>query len=96
MGTLGVVSNSLLLSTPVPHSLSPFFGRTIRTAVEDAVDFYSMTNNAAATVMTCRSQGSNRAFKAVEDMCLPTHDHLKGLIVFIATQFTLCHTHSFL
>jgi hypothetical protein len=63
MGTLGVVSHSLFPSTPVPHSLCPFFGRRIRTAVEDAIDFSSMTNNAAATGMLAASlEGPERSF----------------------------------
>jgi hypothetical protein len=64
----------------------------MRAAVEDAVDFYSMADNAAATVMTARSQGSDRAFEAVEYMRLPTHDNLESLILVIATPFTLGHT----
>ena len=41
----------------------PFFGRTIRTAVEDAIDFSSMTNNAAATGMFAASlEGPERSF----------------------------------
>jgi hypothetical protein len=63
------------------------------TAVKDTVYFYAMANNAAPTAVTRRSQGSNRAFKTAEDMRLPTHYHLKSLIVFIATSFTLCHSH---
>jgi len=63
------------------------------TAVEDAVGFYPMTNNLATAMMASRSQGSNRTFEAVEDMCLPTHEYLKGLIVVIAASFTLCHPH---
>ena len=63
MGTLGVVSHSLFPSTPVPHSLCPLFGRTICTAVEEAIDFYSMTNHAAATVMLAASlEGPERSF----------------------------------
>src|SRR6266566_7543366 len=84
----------LLPSTPIPHSLCPFFDRTIGTAEEGPVYLYSMTNNAAATVTTGRSQGSNCTFKAVEDMRVTSHDHLKGLIVIITTQFTPSHTHS--
>ena len=90
----GVLTGSLLPSTPVPHSLCSFFDRTIGTAVEGSVYFYSMTNNAAATMTTGRSQGSNCTFKAVEDMCVTSHDYFKGLIVVIATQFTLSHTYS--
>src|SRR5215469_2435646 len=81
-------------SNPVPHPLRSFFDRTIGTAVEGPVYFYPMTNNAAATVMTGRSQGSNRTFKAVENMFLPGHHHLKGLIIVIATPFTLSHIYS--
>jgi len=90
----GVPTSFLLPSTPVPHSSCSFPDRTIGTAVEGSVCFYPMTNNAAATVTTGRSQGSNCTFKAVEDMCVTSYDHLKGLIVVIATQFTLSHTHS--
>jgi hypothetical protein len=50
-----------------------------------------MANNAATAVMTRRSQGSDCTFKAVEGMCLSTHDYLKGLIIFIATSFTVGH-----
>src|SRR5258708_35915149 len=78
-------------SASVPHSLHSFFDRTIRTTVEGSIHFYSMANNATTTAMTRRGQGSNRAFKAVEDMCLPTHDNLKGFIIFVVTPFTLCH-----
>jgi len=80
-----------LHSPAVSHSLDSFFGRTIGTAVEVAVGFYPMTNNLAPAMMTSRSQGRNRTFEAVEDMCLPAHEYFKGLIVVIATSFTLCH-----
>jgi hypothetical protein len=74
--------------------LNPFFDGTIGTAVEDAVGFYPMTYNGATTMMTGRSQGSNGTFKAIEDMGLSTHDDLKGLVVVIATPFTLRHSRS--
>jgi hypothetical protein len=56
-----------------------------------------MTNDPASTVLTGRSKGYDRTFKAIEYMRLSSHDHVKGLIVFITTYFTLCHAqHSFL
>ena len=66
MGTLGVVSHSLFPSIPVPHFLCPFFGRTIRTAVEDTVDFSSMTNTAAVTGMLAAFlEGPERSIPAL-------------------------------
>jgi hypothetical protein len=63
-------------------------------AVEGAIDFYPVADNAAAAVMTGRGQGSDRAFEAIEGMGLPSHDNLKGLIVVVATPLTLGHSSS--
>ena len=74
MGTPGVVSHSLLPSTPVPHSLCPFFGRTLRTAVDDAIDFYSLTKNAAATGMLVASlEGLEPSFPELAGDALRSH-----------------------
>ena len=78
----------------ISHALCSFFDRTMSAAVKDAMDFYAMTNNAAPTVMARRSQGSDGAFKAVEDMGRSTHDDFKGFVIVIATSFTLCHVHA--
>jgi hypothetical protein len=84
-------------SPAVLHSLDTFFGCTIGTAVEDA----AMTNDLAPAMMTSRSQGRNGTFEAVEDMCLPTHEDLKGLIIVInhivhtvPSSFLLCLKHA--
>ena len=57
-----------MVAIPLPFNSGPalpvpFFGHTIRTAVEEAIDFSSMTNTAAATVMLAASlEGPERSF----------------------------------
>ena len=50
-----------------------------------------MPDDAAAAMMAGRSQGGDGALEAVENMLIPGHDDLKGLVVFIAAKFTLVH-----
>jgi len=65
--------------------------------VNGSLDFDSMTNDLASTVLTAGSKSRDCTFKTVKHMRLVSHDHLKGLIVFIAADFTLGHAqHSFL
>jgi hypothetical protein len=67
------------------------------TTVEGSLYFYPMTDDPAATMLAARSEGSDCAFKAVEYMRVTRYDDFKGLVVFIAAYFTLCHAcHSFL
>lgn len=79
-------------SAPILDSLCPFFGRAMRTAVKDSLDFYSMANHAAATVLAGRSQLRNGTLKAIKCLSLPTQKDLKGLIVVIPTPRTLSHS----
>jgi hypothetical protein len=93
LGKLNVCSHSNAIS----HALCPFQAGAIGATVQSCLNFYAMTNDPASTVLTDRSKGSDRTFKAIEYMRLSSHDHVKGLIVFITTYFTLCHAqHSFL
>jgi hypothetical protein len=78
----------------VSHARCPCFDGAIGTAIEFAVSFYPMTDNAASAVTAGWGQRSNRAFKTVEDMFFSGHDHLKGLVVVIATPFAYSHLHS--
>ncbi|HLI72147.1 MAG TPA: hypothetical protein VKV19_20520 [Ktedonobacteraceae bacterium] len=79
-------------SNPVPHAINALIGRAICTAVEDAVDLYTMTDNSAVAMVTNRGQAGHGALKAIKDMFLPGHDNLEGFIVVIAALFTLGHT----
>ena len=60
-------------------------------AVEGPIGLYPMPNDLAATVLASRGKSGDGAFKAVEHMRPPSHEHLKGLIVLVAAHFTLCH-----
>lgn len=90
MATFSTLTNSLF-SNPVSYPTGPFFGRAVRAAVENPIGLYSMPNNAATTMLAGRGQACNRAFKTVECIFLTPYNDLKGLIVFVATQFTLSH-----
>jgi hypothetical protein len=84
-------------SNAISHALCSFLAGAIGATVHSSLNFYSMTHDPASTVLTGRSKGYDRTFKAIEYMRLSSHDHVKGLIVFITTYFTLCHAqHSFL
>jgi hypothetical protein len=67
------------------------------TTIESSLDFDTMPDDPAAAVLTAGSKSREGTFKTVEDMPLASHEHLKGLIVLIAADFTLGHIqHSFL
>jgi hypothetical protein len=67
------------------------------TTIDGSLDFYPMTDDPAAAVVTAGSKSREGTFKTVEHMSLASHDHLKGLIVLVAADFTLSHIqHSFL
>jgi hypothetical protein len=65
--------------------------------VDGSLDFYPMPDAPASTVLTAVSKSRQSTFKAVEDMPFASQDHLKGLIILIAADFTVGHMqHSFL
>jgi hypothetical protein len=68
-----------------------FLAGAMGTAVERAVSFDPMSNNAAATVIAAWSQGMNSALKAIKGVRFAPHIHGKGFIIIISTNFTLCH-----
>jgi hypothetical protein len=64
--------------------------------IEGSIGLYSVPNDLTAAVLASRGKSSNGAFKAVEHMRPTSQEHLKGLIVLVATDFTLCHAHDLL
>src|SRR5579883_1196576 len=83
--------NLLFSLHAVPYALRSFFAGAVRAAVESSVHLYAVANDAAATVMTGRGQFTDRALKTIEYMFLTGQNNLKGLVVLIATLFTLGH-----
>ncbi len=65
-------------------------------AIEGSIGLYSMPNDLTAAVPAGRGKSSDGAFKAVEHMRPTSQEHLKGLIVLVAADFTLCHAHDLL
>jgi hypothetical protein len=60
-------------------------------AIDRAVCFHTVTENAAATVFACRGKRLDGAFKAIERVRVTSLKDLKGFIVLITTGFTLGH-----
>jgi len=75
----------------IAQALSALFGRTIRATVVDSLDFCTVPNNAAATMVTGRGQLGDCTLKAVKCISLATHHDLKRLVVIVATLLTLHH-----
>jgi hypothetical protein len=50
-----------------------------------------MTDDLTAAVPALWSQSVNRAFKRVEYMRLPCHDHFKTFVVMVTTNLALSH-----
>ena len=65
-------------------------------AIEGSIGLYPVPNDFTAAVLAGRGKSSNRAFKAVEHMRPTGQIHLKGLIVLVPADFTLCHAHDLL
>jgi hypothetical protein len=65
-------------------------------AIEGSIGLYSVPNDLTAAVLAGRGKSRNGAFKAVEHMRPTSQEHLKGLIVLVAADFTLCHAHNLL
>ena len=92
-----MLSRGVSNSTSVPDTLHACHVSTMGAAVEGSICLYTMPNDPATAVLTGRSKGRDGAFKAVEHVCLTSHEHLEGLIVLIVTHFASCHAqHSFL
>jgi len=60
-------------------------------AEEMPLDLDAMSDYLAPAMLADRSHRLNRAFKTVE--CMPRSSSLddEGLVVFVATDFTICH-----
>jgi hypothetical protein len=65
--------------------------RTVGTAKELSRNFRSMPDNLAAAVFAHRSDRLYGALKAIERVPCAGRDDIETLVVFIATNFTLCH-----
>src|SRR6266700_4425027 len=66
--------------------------------MDAAEDFSSLlhtvTDDPALAVRTDRRQRMDRALEAIEGVMLAGNNHLKGLVIFIFTNFTSSHTKS--
>ena len=54
----------------------------------------AVTNNPAVTMRADRCQRVDRALEAIEGVVLASDNHLKGLVIFIFTNFACSHTKS--
>ena len=66
--------------------------------MDAAEDFSSLlhavTDDPALAMRTNRCQRVDRALKAIEGVVFAANDHLKGLVIFIFTNFACSHTKS--
>ena len=66
--------------------------------MDAAEDFASLlnavTDDPALAVRANRRQRVDRALEAIEGVVLAGNNHLKGLVIFIFTNFTCSHTKS--
>jgi hypothetical protein len=64
---------------------------TVRTTIEQAIDFNAMTDDAAATMVALGRQGLDGALKTVKGITLALRGDLKGFVVFVPTDMTTGH-----
>jgi hypothetical protein len=55
---------------------------------------HAVTDDPAVAVRANRCQCVDRALKAIEGVVLAGNDHVKGLVIFIFTNFAFSHTKS--
>ena len=64
-------------------------------AAEDFASLlHAVTDDPALAVRANRCQRVDRALEAIEGVVLAANNHLKGLVIFIFTNFTCSHTKS--
>ena len=64
-------------------------------AAEDFASLlHAVTDDPALAVRANRRQRVDRALEAIEGVVLAGNNHLKGLVIFIFTNFTCSHTKS--
>lgn len=70
------------------------FRCAMRTAEDLPIFLHAVPNHAATAMATPGCQRLDRAFKAVESVCLAGQHHFEGFVVFIPAGFTLSHNRS--
>jgi hypothetical protein len=66
----------------------------MRATEEMPLDLYPMSDHFAAAMLANRSHCLNRALETIECMPRPGSFHHEGLVVFVATDFAICHVFS--
>lgn len=61
------------------------------TAEDLPIGLQTMPNDPAAAMLAARRKRMNGALETVKRVPPAGHDHVKALVIFIATHFTLCH-----
>jgi hypothetical protein len=63
----------------------------VRTAEKAAADFNTVSDHFAFAVLANRSNGLDRAFKAVKRVSRARCNQIEALVIVVATNFAFCH-----
>src|SRR5436190_15836079 len=65
---------------------------TIDAAEDLSVPFDPMADDTAIALRTNGREGVDRAFEAIKDVALSSHDDFKGLVIIVIADFAFSHT----
>ena len=66
-------------------------GCAVSTAIEDSIDFNTMSNDSTLAMCALRRHRLDRTFETIEDVRFARRDELESLVVLVAADFTLAH-----
>ena len=65
--------------------------RAMCATIDGAIRLQAVPDHPAAAMGAGGRKGMDGALEAIEDVALPTHDHLERFVVLVVTHFTLRH-----
>jgi hypothetical protein len=75
----------------VAQSRDTLFLGAVIAAIEGAIGLQTVADDANTTVLASGGQSVDGTLKAVKDVALAAHDHLKRLVIVVTATLTLGH-----